>query len=624
MAKNAMQKISEGAADMNPDTIYSRAGRKLNMVEALTTAHLDKSAGKQMRDFSSQLGKMVEKTVKLMGGEFDNHKLIKSIDQAGHLPSVVKKWVKQTPVRRSGSANPFVLADQMLNGNFGRKETGLSAGLIPELRRRTQKLPPLVRDSAEMQGVLGDLDILENNILEWVRKMTLKEFNPGALAGVTDTRAGFAKAAKKFDSWLRKPARKTQLKSFEEWIKKYAKYGPGMTAEQHIIVAHLAIDDWMHHGNALVNQKSGLLSKASVDFIADTFVQLEQLSARVHATRGAATASDITESWAKDFTRQITEVLSNTGETWSVRGGPTAFGYASLKKNEANRLLRGRSEQHKILWDKFHSPDKDFPDAGKIDPGKVEGLLRNINYGEKEHAADMLGAYANKNFELLNYLKAHYDISGFIGKELKESAINKAVKESRGAKLEIKNHLKLMKTDMADALEWAAIMNADNKLSMAVANRGLMPWSIGTGAAVGLGAAALGLGTGGAAALGAVAGVGRAGQMAVRGAYDAMSNPGRAMASIDKFFIAANKGEEFITGETNRYFTWLNKVGKDPGTSRLVYEGPGGDKYGRYPAIFSALSSKYIADYVSGKRETVVAGELVPWAGELESYAEEK
>tara|TARA_R100001480_G_scaffold153987_1_gene158110 strand:+ start:3472 stop:6177 length:2706 start_codon:yes stop_codon:yes gene_type:complete len=589
-ARNMAKTIADGAADMNPDTIYSKVDKKFNVIEKFTTAHLEKSASKQMNAFSAQLNKMVKKTTELMGGEFDNHELIKSIDQGGHLPSRIKKWVEHIPASRSGSADPWVMADQMLNGNFAKKDEGLSHGLIHELRRLTKTLPEAIKSSPEIEGVFNDLDIIENSILDWVRKITLKTFNPKARTGVGPggytTTSPVAFATNKFRAWHNMPSRSGQLQKFEEHIKKYRKHGPGMTDEQQIIVAHLAIDDWKHHGNSLINQKTGKLSKDSVDFISDTFVKLEKLSGRVHATRGAA-ANDIAERWADSFTRQVTEVLSNTGETWAIEGGPTAFGAASWYKSQANRMLRSRSEQHKKLVDKFHTPDVDFPDVTEVDPNRVESLLRGINHGDKEHAANMILAYARKNFELLNYLKHNYDIRGY------EDAVKKAVTTTRMSKFEISKHLDLMKNKMADALEWSAIMNADNKLAMAAGNRSIMPWSIGTGAALGAGTAALGAGALPALGVGVATG-------ASKYMYDSMANPGRAMAGINKFFTATNKFDEFITGEVNRYFMWLNRVGKAEGTSRLTYIGPGSDKYGRYPRVFT---SRAIADYVTEEKE---------------------
>jgi len=180
-----------------------------------------------------------------------------------------------------------------------------------------------------------------------------------------------------------------------------------------------------------------------------------------------------------------------------------------------------------------------------------------------------------------------------------------------------------MKTEMADALEWSAIMNADNKLSQASTIRSLLPGSVGTGLIRGLGAGGIAAAMGGHPALVGAAGLATGLKSGLgRARYDAMSNPGRAMVTINKFFMTANKNSESVTGEVNRYFTWLNKAGTVPGTSRLTYLGPGSDKYGRYPR---AITSKVIGGwFVKRKKGEIVSGEAFPWAGELESYTEEK
>ena len=83
---------------------------------------------------------------------------------------------------------------------------------------------------------------------------------------------------------------------------------------------------------------------------------------------------------------------------------------------------------------------------------------------------------------------------------------------------------------------------------------------------------------------------------------DAMSSPGRAMAQMHKFFVAADKFDQFFTEQVDRYFSWLNKVSPVSGPvpagdriNRLAYHGPGSGDMGRYPSI---LTSKYVAEYV--------------------------
>ena len=83
----------------------------------------------------------------------------------------------------------------------------------------------------------------------------------------------------------------------------------------------------------------------------------------------------------------------------------------SKKKAFVNSLLRARDVQHQKLTDKFAVSVEQFPDANRIDLGKVETLLRNINHADKEHSAKMLLEYARKNKALFDYFKKNYDMS---------------------------------------------------------------------------------------------------------------------------------------------------------------------------------------------------------------------
>ncbi|MAH48937.1 hypothetical protein CMI37_24125 [Candidatus Pacearchaeota archaeon] len=623
LAKDIARTIAKGGAAMNPDTMFADPQKAISIAERFTTAHLKKSAARQMAKFSSQVEKMVKKTADFLKDALENQKLINAADQTGHALVVVKKWISAAPADADGAANPFVLADQMLNGNFASKETGVSTGFLGNLREQTQRLlakaegeyTPLdltktgtrVRHQAatELEAIIEDINVIENTILDWVRRIPLVgRLSQGGAATIDQAHIAFQR-------WLNEPTQAGALSQLHEWSKRYGQSTGNMKPEQLFVLAHLALDDWKFSAD-FVNSSTGKLSQGSVDFISDVFVKLERLSARVHSsvTDGPIQPDSFTEAWADSVKDQLTEVLSNTGKTWSVGGvGPTAFGHMAKKKAYINSLLRARGEQHKRLIDKFAVSVEDFPDANRIDFGKVEGMLRGINHSDKDHAANVLYRYSAKNLEIYKYLKDNFDLGG-----LRQQVID-AVPTARNARDSTKHHIDLMKNEMKDALEWAAIMNADNKLALSAGNRSIMPWSIGAGAAFGLGASAMGLDPETSIAIGVAAGGGKY-------MYDGMVSPGRAMANINKFFIAGNEFDEFITGQVNRYFTWLNKAGKYPRQPRLAYVGPGDDgKIGRYSSIFT---SKFIAEYVTGKKmkKQIVEGKTM-FSGKLESYEEE-
>tara|TARA_Y100000310_G_scaffold16623_1_gene16566 strand:- start:663 stop:3512 length:2850 start_codon:yes stop_codon:yes gene_type:complete len=636
LARDMAKTIASGASAMNPDTIFANSKKAINIAEKFTTAHLQKSAGRQMAKFTAQLNKMVKKTADMMKGAMDNQRLIRAADQVGHAVGVVKRWVGHIPANADGAANPFVLADQMISGNFASKEAGVSMGFIPKLRLQTQrlladaqrelkpedplKMPTQLQHAAadELEGIIADLDAIENSVLHWVRGTPfvkqIKDFYKLGQQGTDAAEKEMQEIGKRFREWLNEPTQAGRLADFENWTKKYGKHGAGMIPEQQFILAHLSIDDWKFAPGVVGTSgaRKGMLSERATDFITDTFVRLERLSARVQAsiTDGTIPVDDITQKWADSLKLQITEMLTNTGRTWSINGGPTAFGHMSKKKAFVNSLLRARDVQHQKLTDKFAVSVEQFPDANRIDLGKVETLLRNINHADKEHSAKMLLEYARKNKALFDYFKKNYDMSRTDLAPGLPGAIDDALSVAKDSRLEIARHITLMKTKMADALEWSAIMNADNQLSLAAGNRSLMPWSIGSGAAVGLGASALGMDADTSIALGVAAGGGKF-------MYDSMVNPGRAMATINKFFIAGNEFDQFITGQVDRYFTWLNKAGKYPGINRLSYIGPGGDKYGQFPSIFT---SRFIADYVTGKKMKKAIIEKA----DLKTYEEEE
>ena len=252
-------------------------------------------------------------------------------------------------------------------------------------------------------------------------------------------------------------------------------------------------------------------------------------------------------------------------------------------------MMRGRQKQHESILSSFSVPLKKFPDVPRISKARVEGVLRSLNHSDEADTLEMFEEYVSSNHSLLHWLSENAHFRHGSDSKLAQKA--KELKKSAwGMKKRILNNNLHIRSNMADALRWSAVLDAEAKQAQSIGNRGLLPY-LGTGAlASGLGYA-VGGPIGGALAGGA--------GLAARYGYDMMANPARSLANMQKFFAATDAFDDFIGSQVERYFKWVNTATPDK-TGRLVYSGPGSESSGRFPSV---LSSRFIAQYVSGEED---------------------
>jgi len=592
--------IAKGHDNMHVETKFGEAADKINIKQTVQELKNREGAHKQAKMFAKRIEPMVKETTSWMGQAIKLQQTIKKIAQFGHSPATIKTAVGAIEEGRQGAASSGLLAERLINGNFSVNDTQVSGGFLDVLRSET--LGFLQRGSKqvevgdewhqltqqgehELRGILKDIDSIQNTVHKYVRR------NYGSLD----------RAKKKVKS------SGLANKKFQDLLDRSPQYDiPGMTEEMQIV--------------AMWNSVSDVKKILNEDFNAGIFHKLEQLSARIHRTipHGPIKPDLHSEEWADKMKGHLTDFLTESSDVWSRDNQFfSMFGKMNQYKRKFNAMMVARQSQHDEVLKRFSIPLEKFPKVPQISEAKVEGVLRTLGHEGGEASLKFFEEYVGANNVLLGWMSKN-----FWFKEGKKSPLSKEAHAAWAASGRVKNRIgqthPYLKRNMKKAMEWSAILDAEAKQAQAVPNRGLLPY-------LGTGALASGIGWGVAGPVGgAIAG---AASVAGRYGYDMMANPARALANMQKFFAASDAFDDIVSSQVERYFVWLNqgrskytkKMAKADrakqavsledqadidfstiGRARLMYDGPGSEATGRYPAV---LGSRFIAQYVTGEEE---------------------
>ena len=629
-ADNALDAIAKGHDNMYVESQFGKAADQINIKQTFQELRNREGAHKQAAIFATKLDDMVSRTTNFMGRATEFQKEIRKYSDLGHAKSTVSEaiGISEKFKGQPGEASTIVMLEKLLNGNFTFNNTSVSRGLLDVLRNDTLEF--LRKGDRTLSIDLGGMDGT-GSFEEVIRIGQQGQDELRAIVREID-------GIRDFSSKFIKRLLGTDAHSIgKKWMDKGTKEG---AARAENLRQHLSrLPDYDIDGITIDNQLVAVAmnipeirNNIFSDFNAEVFVRLERLSERVHRMipGGLLTPDPASEHFVKKMADQINQqFLTEKGEVWGkeISGGLSMFGKMSDHKRRANTLLRKRQAGHDKVMSKFSEVTPGFPDAREISPGKVEGTLRTLHHENSERQLRVFEEYVDSNIELLKWFKGNANFSG--GKSdpwKKDIAIQLA--EAIKMKNQIMEVNSYVKRNIGKAMRWSAVLDSEAKQAMTLGNRGLIPY-IGTGAlASGLGYAVAGPVGGALAGTASLAG---------RYAYDLMSTPGRALANMQKFFAASDAFDDFIGGQVERYFLWLNRAKKGvtkemkeaakaraPETNwksaedydlsdlvnhspldrmvsgRLMYTGPGSESTGRFPSV---LSSRFIAQYVTGEED---------------------
>jgi len=585
-ADDVLDMIAKGHDDMYIESKFGEAADKINIKQMITSLRNRSGAHKEAKEYSKTIPRLVGQVTSMLDRSTKLSEFMGKMRQKPHNKAIIKSSILAGGEGRMDSASSLLLANNLVVGNKALQNEQVSGGFLYDLMDRTKVLLASGRKGFTSERFNPKTNMVEE-VYEKISAQGEQELkgvlsDVEGLIGLVD---GYAKRhIGTIDAVTRKVnASRSASEGFKRYLSRHADSNlPNWTDTQKIIASAMP-DDSM--------RKS---IKRSVDFNTEVFFRLENLSARIHRTmpEGALQEGLHNETWRTGLKDLITDFLTESGKVWSPNSNQTMFGRMSKYKKNFNALLVARTGQEETLVKNFFVPLEKFPSKKRVERARVEATLRTLHRADAESLLKHLDEYADNNVKILrwikkniNYTTASEDLMGEgpmdIIASLDEASLIKKTLETLRNKLD---------GGMRKTLEWSAVLNSEAKQAQALPNRGIMPY-LGTGALASAAGYAVG-GPVGAAAAGAAT-------LGSRYAYDAMANPSKALASMQKFFAASDAFDSLIEKQVERYMTWVNTAGKSK-AGRLQYNGPGSDSSGRYSRV---LSSRFIADYVSGGEE---------------------